>query len=88
MSDMVQPAAAADAEEGTDSAVAIAPPRTSATEQTLRIVVPIAMLVLAVIVWHFAVVAERHPEIHPAQPRPTSPTRCSPTGRRCCRRSG
>jgi len=49
-------------EAGTDSAVAILAPRTSSTERVLRIVVPITMLVLAVVAWHFTVVLNNIPQ--------------------------
>jgi NitT/TauT family transport system permease protein len=42
-------------EAGTDSAVAIVAPKTSNAEKILRIAVPIAMLVLAIIGWHLTV---------------------------------
>lgn len=62
MSNVVQTAPNADDEAGTDSAVAILRPRTSNTERVLRIVVPIAMLVLAVIAWHLIVVLNNIPK--------------------------
>ena len=49
-------------EAGTDSAVAIVAPRTSNLEQVLRIVVPVMMLVLAVVAWHFTVVLNNIPK--------------------------
>jgi NitT/TauT family transport system permease protein len=49
-------------EAGTDSAVAIVAPRTSSVEKVLRIVVPVGMLVLAVLVWHFIVVLNNIPK--------------------------
>lgn len=62
MSNAVQTAPNAADEAGTDSAVAILRPRTSNTEKVLRVVVPIAMLVLAVIAWHFTVVLNGIPK--------------------------
>jgi NitT/TauT family transport system permease protein len=49
-------------EAGTDSAVAIVAPRTSSTEQVLRVVVPVAMLVLGVVAWHLIVVLNNIPK--------------------------
>jgi NitT/TauT family transport system permease protein len=49
-------------EAGTDSAVAILAPRTSTAERVLRIVVPVGMLVLAIVVWHFTVVLNNIPK--------------------------
>jgi len=49
-------------EAGTDSAVTIVAPRTSSTEKVLRIVVPIAMLVLGIVAWHFIVVLNNIPK--------------------------
>lgn len=49
-------------EAGTDSAVAIVAPRTSNFERVLRIVVPVSMLVLAVVAWHFTVVLNNIPK--------------------------
>jgi len=49
-------------EAGTDSAVAIVAPRTSSVERVLRIVVPVAMLVLGIAAWHFIVVANDIPK--------------------------
>ncbi len=43
------------AEVGTDSAVALIPEKTRASERVLRIAVPILMLALAVLVWHLYV---------------------------------
>lgn len=51
-----------EAEAGTDSAVAIVAPRTSRTEQIMRIAVPVGMLVLAVIAWHLTVVLNNLPK--------------------------
>ena len=62
MSDVVQTAPNAGDEAGTDSAVAIVAPRTSSVEQVLRIVVPVGMLVLAVVAWHFIVVLNNIPK--------------------------
>lgn len=61
MSNVVQTAPDTD-EAGTDSAVAILRPRTSTTERVLRVVVPVAMLVLAVLAWHFIVVLNGIPK--------------------------
>jgi NitT/TauT family transport system permease protein len=49
-------------DEGTDAAVVIAPPRTSTAETILRVVVPVAMLVLAVILWQVYVVVSGTPK--------------------------
>ncbi len=49
-------------EAGTDSAVAILVPRTSSTEKVLRIVVPVAMLVIGIVAWHFVVVGDNIPK--------------------------
>lgn len=49
-------------EAGTDSAVAILAPRTSTAEKVLRIAVPIGMLVLAIVAWHFTVVLNNIPK--------------------------
>lgn len=62
MSNVVQTAPSTDDEAGTDSAVAILRPRTSNTERVLRVVVPVAMLVLAVIAWHLIVVLNGIPK--------------------------
>ena len=62
MSNVVQAAPSTDDEAGTDSAVAILRPRTSNTERVLRVVVPVAMLVLAVIAWHLIVVLNGIPK--------------------------
>ncbi|MDP3315707.1 MAG: ABC transporter permease, partial [Devosia sp.] len=49
-------------EAGTDSAVAIVAPRTSSTEKVMRIVVPVTMLLLAIVAWHFTVVLNNIPK--------------------------
>ncbi len=49
-------------EAGTDSAVAILAPRTSSTEQVLRVVVPVAMLVIGIVAWHVVVVGNNIPK--------------------------
>lgn len=49
-------------DEGTDASVVIAPPRTSTAETILRIVVPVAMLVLAVVIWQVYVVMSGTPK--------------------------
>jgi NitT/TauT family transport system permease protein len=49
-------------EAGTDSAVAILVPRTSSTEKVLRVVVPVAMLVIGIVAWHFVVVGNNIPK--------------------------
>ena len=49
-------------DEGTDASVVIVAPRTSTTETVLRIVVPVAMLVIAVIIWQVYVVASGTPK--------------------------
>ena len=59
MTDIARPAA--DTEAGTDSAVQIVVSRTSTTEKVLRIVVPIAMLVLAIGLWQLHIVVNEVP---------------------------
>lgn len=54
--------AAATDTTGTDAAVIIAPPRTSNSERVLRILVPIAMLALAVAIWEIYVLASGVPK--------------------------
>ena len=49
-------------DEGTDASVVIVPPRASAAEAILRIVVPVGMLVLAVVIWQAYVVASGTPK--------------------------
>jgi len=49
-------------EAGTDSAVAILVPRTSSTEKVLRVLVPVAMLVIGIVAWHFIVVGNNIPK--------------------------
>lgn len=48
-------------EAGTDSAVAIVVPTTSTTEKVLRIAVPLAMLVLAIVAWHVFITVNNVP---------------------------
>jgi len=47
---------------GTDSAVAILVPRTSAAERVLRIAIPLGMLLIAIIAWHYTVVLNNIPK--------------------------
>ena len=68
MSDITQAGPGSSDEAGTDSAVAILRPRTSSTEKVLRVVVPVGMLVLAVVIWHFAVVLNNIPKYILPQP--------------------
>jgi NitT/TauT family transport system permease protein len=49
-------------EAGTDSAVAILVPRTSAAERLLRIGVPVGMLLVALVAWHYTVVLNNIPK--------------------------
>ena len=59
----IQQAGPGSAEEaGTDSAVAIVAQRTSSTEKVLRIVVPVAMLVIGIVAWHVIVVTNNIPK--------------------------
>jgi NitT/TauT family transport system permease protein len=62
MSQIVQAGPGSADEAGTDSAVAIVRPRTSNTEKVLRIVVPVGMLVIGIIIWHFIVVLNNIPK--------------------------
>lgn len=62
MSDITQNGPGSASEAGTDSAVAILRPRTSNTEKVLRVVVPVGMLVIAVVIWHFIVVLNNIPK--------------------------
>jgi NitT/TauT family transport system permease protein len=59
MTDAVQQGSAAEA--GTDSAVKIVVQRTSTTEKILRVVVPLAMLVLAIGLWQTHIVVNQVP---------------------------
>jgi NitT/TauT family transport system permease protein len=58
MTDLARPAAA---EEGTDSAVQIVLARTSNVERVLRIVIPIAMLALAIGLWQLHITVNQVP---------------------------
>ncbi len=58
MSDLARPA---EAEEGTDSAVQIVLARTSTVEKVLRIVIPVAMLALAIGLWQFHITVNQVP---------------------------
>ncbi len=58
MSDLARPAAA---EAGTDSAVQIVLARTSTLEKVLRIVIPVAMLALAIGLWQFHITVNQVP---------------------------
>jgi NitT/TauT family transport system permease protein len=49
-------------DEGTDAAVIIVPPRTSTTEAVLRVAVPVAMLLLAIIAWQVGVMLTGTPK--------------------------
>ncbi len=51
-----------DSNIGTDANTVIAPPRTPVSEQVLQIVVPVAMLILAVIIWQAYVVISGVPK--------------------------
>ena len=48
-------------EAGTDSAVAIVVPTTSTAEKVLRVAVPVAMLVLAIVAWHVFITVNNVP---------------------------
>lgn len=61
MSQVTETGPGSASEAGTDSAVAIVAPRTSTSEKLLRIVVPIAMLVIAVVAWHLVVTINQIP---------------------------
>ncbi len=54
--------ATVDSNIGTDANTVIAPPRTPVSEQVLQIVVPVAMLLLAVIVWQVYVMVSGTPK--------------------------
>jgi NitT/TauT family transport system permease protein len=62
MSTIQQAGPGSDDEAGTDSAVAIIAPRTSSTETVLRIVVPVVMLLIGILAWHFIVVSNNIPK--------------------------
>lgn len=63
MSELAQVSGPGSASEaGTDSAVAVLVPRTSRSEQVMRIVIPVGMLVLAVLAWHLTVVLNNIPK--------------------------
>jgi len=62
MSETIQANPGAGDEAGTDSAVQILVPRTTTAEKILRIAVPVGMLVLAVVAWHFTVVLNNIPK--------------------------
>ncbi len=47
---------------GTDAATVIAPPRTAISERVLQIIVPIAMLAIAVVIWQIYVVVSGTPK--------------------------
>jgi NitT/TauT family transport system permease protein len=61
MSEIAQTAAKASDDAGTDSAVAIVAPTTSTAERVLRIAVPVAMLILAIIAWHLFITLNEVP---------------------------
>ena len=61
MTETVQTGPGTAAEAGTDSAVAIVAPQTSTGERVLRVVVPVAMLVIAVLAWHLTVTINQIP---------------------------
>lgn len=61
MSQIAQDGPGSLAEAGTDSAVAIVTARATRSEKILRVVVPLAMLVLAIVVWQVYVVANDVP---------------------------
>jgi NitT/TauT family transport system permease protein len=53
---------ASNAEAGTDSAVAVLVPRTSASERVMRVAVPVLTLILVLVAWHLIVVAQHIPK--------------------------
>lgn len=61
MSQIVQAGPGTSAEAGTDSAVAIVTAKATRSEKILRIVIPVAMLVLAIVAWQVYVVAAEVP---------------------------
>jgi NitT/TauT family transport system permease protein len=61
MTQVIQTGPGSAGEAGTDSAVAILAPRTSTSERVLRIVVPIAMLVIAIVAWYAVVTINQIP---------------------------
>ncbi len=61
MSDISHAPKIAPSDEGTDAAVAVLIPRTSTTERVLRVLVPVAMLVLAIVGWHLLVTIREIP---------------------------
>ena len=52
----------ADDEAGTDAAVAVVAPRTPTSERVLRVAVPIATVIVAVLLWEWLVVARHIPK--------------------------
>jgi NitT/TauT family transport system permease protein len=67
MTDVVQQARSADA--GTDGSIEIVVQRTSTTEKVLRVVVPLAMLVIAIALWQTHIVVNEVPRY--IMPAPT-----------------
>ena len=62
MNDIVSTLATDDDQAGTDAAVALLLPKTSTREKVLRIVVPILTVVVVVLLWELAVVANHIPK--------------------------
>jgi NitT/TauT family transport system permease protein len=60
----ISPAAprAAHSEAGTDAVVPVLVPRTSTSERVMRVVVPVATLLLVLVLWHVIVVAQHIPK--------------------------
>ncbi|MDP1731138.1 MAG: ABC transporter permease [Devosia sp.] len=61
MTEAIQAGPRGGAEAGTDSAVVILAPRTPGSEKVLRVVIPVAMLLLAVLGWHVFVTVNQVP---------------------------
>jgi NitT/TauT family transport system permease protein len=61
MTQAVETGPGSTAEAGTDSAVAILAPRTSGSERLLRVAVPVAMLILAIVAWHLFITLNNVP---------------------------
>ena len=68
MSQIVQAGPGTSAEAGTDSAVAIVTAKATRSEKILRIVIPVAMLVLAIVAWQVYVVAAEVPRYNLPSP--------------------
>jgi NitT/TauT family transport system permease protein len=62
LNEIVSTLATDDDQAGTDAAVALLVPKTSAREKVLRIVVPLLTVVVVVLLWHVVVVANHIPK--------------------------